>query len=141
MELSRSRRGKSGAKCIRKRHLRHGPSKRMFAPDCCVPTPPTREKLTKRAPRRAPFEPAVESLRLRRVLRHDANPIVDDLEKPAFDMEARARTEPQITLAEQGHHRCVPGEDADLAVEGGGDDGIRRPLEQHPFRRATSDGD
>ena len=80
------------------------------------------------APRRA-----VE-LRLGCVLRDDTHPILDDLEKPALDVEAGARAEPQIALPKQGHHRRVSGEDADLAVERGGDDGIRRPLEQYGFR-------
>src|SRR6476619_2560910 len=110
-------------------------------PRAALGAPPGRGSSTKRAPRGRPFrsEPA-RSLCLRRALRHDADLIVHDLEEPALDAEACARAEPKIAFAEQGHHRCMPAEDAHLAVERRGDDGIRRPLEQHRFRRDDRDG-
>ena len=139
-----SRRGNSGAKFRQERHLRAGRAKRMFgsARSLGAAEEPVREDDKRDVPEDAPFNRAgMTRLRLRRVLRDDPNLVVHDLEKSTLDAESRPRAEPEVALAEKGHHRRVTREDADLTVERRGDDGIRRPLEQHRFRRDDRDGE
>ena len=73
---------------------------------------------------------------LRGVLRDDPNLIVDHLQEAALHLEplTSARAEAQLALAQQRHHGRVTREDADLAVERGGDDGLGGALEEDSLR-------
>src|SRR5690242_942505 len=84
---------------------------------------------------------ARSALRRRRLLRHDAHDVVDDLKKPAVDVEppSALATHAQDTLAEESHQRRVAGENAHLAVERRRDDRVGRALVQHGLGR--DDGD
>ena len=75
--------------------MRHHAAKHLFASRTGCPVT-DHEPEPERAPHRgAPFEVMLaESLRLRRVLRHDADLVVHDLEEPALDVEAGTRAEP-----------------------------------------------
>lgn len=69
-------------------------------------------------------------------LRYDPHLILDDLQEAAFDIEAATTfaSNAERSLAEERHHRRVPGENANLAIERGRDDGLRLTLEQDRFR-------
>ena len=79
---------------------------------------------------------------LRRVLRHDPHLVVDDLKETALDLKpwtGARRAEPELALTEKRHHRRMAGEDPYNSIERRCDDGFRRPLEQHGFRRDDRD--
>src|SRR5690349_21808364 len=72
------------------------------------------------------------SLCLRGALRDDANRVIDNLQEAALDAEAAGlavRAQLQSALAEQRHHRRVPGQNSDFAVVCGRDDRVDAPLE------------
>jgi hypothetical protein len=71
-------------------------------------------------------------------LRDDSHLIIDDLEKPALDLEAvRPRIAPnaQRAATEEGHHRGVTGEDTDLPIVRGSHQRVRFSLEEHRLGR------
>jgi hypothetical protein len=56
-----------------------------------------------------------------------ADPVVDDLQKPATNLEPVIRSatpDDECAFAEQGHERSVVRQDADLAVVRGDDDRV-----------------
>jgi hypothetical protein len=76
---------------------------------------------------------AERTLELRRVLRNDANLIVGNLKETTFNMKAFSTDiwpKPQCTVAKEGHHGGVAGQNSDLAVIRRGDDGIDVALEE-----------
>jgi hypothetical protein len=77
------------------------------------------------------------------VLLDDPNPVVDDLQESPLHAEPLTSpgAESKLPLAEEGHHRRVTGEYADLAVVRRRDDRVRRPFEQDGFRRDDRDGE
>jgi hypothetical protein len=75
-------------------------------------------------------------LKRRRGFGDDPNLIVRNLKESPFDMEpfpADIGAKPECSLAKQGHHGGVAGQDTDFTIEGRGDDRIDVALEEHFF--------
>jgi len=76
---------------------------------------------------------SVSGLHLTRPFRHDADRVIDHLEKSAFDAEspgAAVGSEAERPFPQQRHHWGVPRKDAYFAVECGSDQRIDAPIEQ-----------
>src|SRR5690242_3209782 len=91
---------------------------------------PRKEGAESSAPLFRPRALSMKALGKLGAFRYHTNLILHHLKEAAFDLEAAlSAANPQRPFPQQGHHRRVPGQDSELAVEGRHHDRVSLSLE------------